>query len=112
MRAARRLVGEACTVCAASSVSEARALDSAIRSWLSRLSARSRRPSARIGHDTSGTTTSTSAVSFGLVRQHHEPAEQDQHVAQRDRDRRADTDSISVVSVVSRDSTSPVMIRS
>ena len=67
----------------------------------------------RIGTTTSGTPTSTSAVSFGLVKKSsasppisvstlRSATETDEPI----------TESTSVVSVVSRDSTSPVMIRS
>ena len=56
-----------CTVWAACSTSPALAALSAIRSWLSRLRRRTRRPSTRIGTTTSGTSSSVIAVSFSEV---------------------------------------------
>ena len=84
-----------------------------MRSWLSRLSARRRRPSVRIGATTSGTPMSTSAVSLGLVtKSSTSPPASTRRLRSATETDEPITDRTSVVSVVSRDSTSPVMIRS
>ena len=62
-----------------------------MRSWARRDSRRTRRPITTIGTTTSGTTISTSPVSFGLVSdQQRKAADQEQEVAQRLRQAGAD----------------------
>ncbi len=104
---------KACTVCTASSASEPLPELSAIRSWFSRLSARSRRPSVMIGISTAGTISRTSPVSFGEVQISSPiPPTSSSTLRSAIETELPITDSSNVVSVVIRLSTSPVMIRS
>ena len=84
-----------------------------MRSWFSRDSALSRRPRVRIGTTTSGTPISTSPVSLGLVMNSSTSPPASVSTLRKATDTEEPiTDSTSVVSVVSRDSTSPVITRS
>ena len=85
--------------------------EAAIQSWFSRLSTRNRRPSVMIGMTTAGTISRTSPVSLGdvasistipprKINRFRNAMEMDEPI----------TDRISVVSVVMRLTTSPVMI--
>ena len=87
--------------------------DAAIQSWFSLLMARRRRPSTRIGTITAGTISSTIIVSFAEVSSISTmpPRKISRLRSAIDTDEPS-TDWISVVSVVIRLSTSPVMMRS
>ncbi len=102
---------KACTACADKSASEALPDEAAIQSWFSRLRVRRRRPRKTIGTMTAGTIRSARPVSLADVKNIRimppnristlrSATEMDEPI----------TDRISVVSVVIRLKTSPVMI--
>ena len=102
---------KACTVCTDKSASEALPDEAAIQSWFSRLRRRRRRPSTRIGTSTSGTSSSTRPVSLAEVRSiSTSPPTRISALRSAMETDEPITDRISVVSVVIRLSTSPVMI--
>ena len=93
------------------STSAAMALVSATRSWLARLSLRTRRPKYSDGSTTSTRMPSTCAITSGLVTISITIAPRPITVLRRPIDRLEPTTlCTSVVSVVSRESTSPVCV--
>ncbi len=104
---------KACTACTDRSASEALPEEAAIQSWFSRLSRRSLRPSTTIGTMIAGTSRSTRRVSFDEVsaRSTSPPVRISALRSAIDTDEPI-TLRISVVSVVMRDRTSPVITRS
>jgi hypothetical protein len=93
------------------STSPAIAEASATRSWLSRLSERTRRPHSRAGSSTSSSTPSTCAITQGLVSTSMTSAPAAISALRRPMLKEEPiTVCTSVVSVVRRDSTSPVRV--
>ncbi|MEJ1967347.1 MAG: hypothetical protein WDN03_01730 [Rhizomicrobium sp.] len=104
---------KACTVCTAFSVSLACALVSAMRSWLLRLKVRTQRPNSISGIITSTTAAVTRSVSFTLVTNiSTSPPANITMLRAATEAEEPTTVWISVVSAVSRDSTSPVRVTS
>ena len=103
----------ACTVCADSSCSDASPDDTAIQSWFSRLSLRTRRPNNTTGINTTGIGHKTRPVIFTDVH-NIRPMPPNKISTLRNAIDTDDpiTDKISVVSVVIRLRTSPVITRS
>ena len=87
------------------------ALESATRSWLARLSLRTRRPMIRVGSTTSARMPSTGSITRGLVTTSMASAPRPITVLRRPRlSEEPTTVCTSVVSVVRRLSTSPVWV--
>ena len=87
------------------------ALESATRSWLARESRRTRRPNHTLGATTSSSTPSTCAMIHGLVQMSMASAPRPMTVLRRPMENEDPTTvCTSVVSVVRRDSTSPVCV--
>ena len=103
----------ACTAWTDWRASDAFPDDAAIQSWFSRLSVRSRRPSTMIGTTITGTRSRTRPASFGDVTKSSTspPIRTREFLSATETDEPM-TDRIRVVSVVSRERTSPVMMRS
>ena len=101
---------KACTVCAASRLSDAVPDELAIQSWFSRASTRRRRPSRKIGATTTGTSNNSNPVSLAEVRSSitNPPSATSTCRSASDTDEPI-TDRISVVSVVMRLMISPVI---
>jgi hypothetical protein len=93
------------------STSAAMALESATRSWLARESLRTRRPNHRAGNTTPTSTTATCSITHGLVQTSMASAPTPMTALRNPMlSEEPTTVCTSVVSVVRRDSTSPVCV--